>query len=85
MKEFEYTIKEPFGIHARPAALLFKEAAHYESNITLDRNGDRVNAKILMSVMSLDVKYSEKVKFIIEGKDENLAAEKLRIFCDENL
>lgn len=85
MKEFEYIIKETSGIHARPAALLSKEAARYVSNITLDRDGDRINAKNLMSVMSLDVKYSEKVKFIIEGSDENLAAEKLSIFCDENL
>ncbi|MDF2887171.1 MAG: HPr family phosphocarrier protein [Lacrimispora sp.] len=85
MKEFEYTIKEPFGIHARPAVLLSKEAARYESNIILNRNGDQVNIKDIMSVISLDVKYSEKVKFIIEGKDESLAEEKLRIFCDENL
>ena len=26
MKEFTYTIKEPVGIHARPAGMLAKEA-----------------------------------------------------------
>lgn len=85
MKEFDYTIKEKLGIHARPASLLAKEAMRYESNITLGRNGDMADAKRLMSVMSLGVRYSEQVKFMIEGKDEDLAADKLRIFCEENL
>ncbi len=31
MKEFEYTITDPQGIHARPAGLLVKEAKKFES------------------------------------------------------
>ena len=29
MKEFTYTIKDPVGIHARPAGLLVKEVKGY--------------------------------------------------------
>ena len=35
MKEFNYTITDPQGIHARPAGVLVKEAAKYQSTITL--------------------------------------------------
>ena len=39
MKEFTYTIKEPVGIHARPAGMLAKEAKAHESTVTIvDKN-----------------------------------------------
>ena len=31
MKEFQYVITDPEGIHARPAGLLVKEAKKFES------------------------------------------------------
>ena len=37
MKQFEYTIKEAQGIHARPAGMLTKEAKKYSSTITLTK------------------------------------------------
>ena len=40
MKEFTYTIKEPVGIHARPAGMLAKEAKSCQSTVTIvDKNG----------------------------------------------
>ena len=35
MKSFEYTIKEPVGLHARPAGMLNKEARKYKSAIII--------------------------------------------------
>ena len=40
MKQFEFTVKEPLGIHARPAGMLTKEAKKYSSTITL-KKGDK--------------------------------------------
>ena len=41
MKEFTYTIKEPVGIHARPAGMLAKEAKTCQSTVTIvDSNGN---------------------------------------------
>jgi phosphocarrier protein HPr len=85
MKEFEYVIKGAVGIHARPASLLAKEASGYKSSIMLCKNEERVDAKKLLSIMSLGVKCSEKVRFIIEGEDEEPAADQLKIFCEQNL
>ena len=39
MKKFDFTVKEPLGIHARPAGMLTKEAKKYSSTITLKKDG----------------------------------------------
>ena len=52
MKEFTYTIKEPVGIHARPAGMLAKEAKACQSTVTIvDKNGKSVDATRLMALM----------------------------------
>ena len=85
MKQFEYTITEEVGIHARPASILAKEAGSYKSNITIVRDGKSVDVKRLIALMALGVKFGEKVTFIVEGADEDFAAAKLEMFCTRNL
>ena len=52
MKEFTYTIKEPVGIHARPAGMLAKEAKSCQSTVTIvDKNGKAVDTTRLMALM----------------------------------
>ena len=43
MKQFQYTIKDELGVHARPAGLLVKLAKQYTSTITIEKNGKTVN------------------------------------------
>ena len=57
MKEFNYHVTDPVGIHARPAGLLVKEAAKFKSNISLTKEGKTVDAKKIMAVMALGVYY----------------------------
>ena len=37
MKQFQYTIKDELGVHARPAGLLVKLAKQYTSTVTIER------------------------------------------------
>ena len=39
MKEFQYTVKDACGIHARPAGLLVKLVKGYASTATLEKGG----------------------------------------------
>ena len=56
MKQFEYTIHDPLGIHARPAGMLVKEAkAFADTVVTITKNGTTVKATQLMKLMSLGV------------------------------
>ena len=73
MKTFDYTIKDAMGIHARPAGLLVKEAAKYESKVSLTKDGKTVDAARLMAVMSLGVKQGQTVTVTVEGTDEGLS------------
>ena len=51
MKTFNFTVKEPLGIHARPAGMLTKEAKNYKSTILLKKGDKEVNVLKLMALM----------------------------------
>jgi phosphocarrier protein len=94
MTQFEYTIQDTVGLHARPAGLLVKEAMKWKSGITLYKKhleegkceeGKRVDAKRLFAVMGLGIKGGETLVFSIDGEDENQASKGLQLFCHENL
>lgn len=85
MKEFNYTIKDEVGIHARPAGMLVKEAKKYESKITVSSNGKNAEATKLMAVMGLGVKSGQTVTVTVEGADEDTAAHEIKAFFETNL
>ena len=45
MKTIEYTITDELGIHARPAGMLVKEAAKFQSKIMVASPKKEVDAK----------------------------------------
>ena len=45
MKEFQYTVKDACGIHARPAGLLVKVVKGFSSTATLEKNGKTCDLK----------------------------------------
>lgn len=71
MKEFNYTITDPQGIHARPAGVLVKEAAKYQSTITLEKDGKTGDAKRIFAVMGLAAKCGNTLNVKVEGPDED--------------
>lgn len=87
MKTIVYAITDPMGLHARPAGLLVKKAASFQSNITVKNvgTGKKVDAKRIMGVMSLGVKQGNEIELSIEGDDEENAQEALSVFLKENL
>lgn len=85
MKEIKHIIKDPQGIHARPAGVLVKKAGEFSSKITLTNKGKQVDAKRILAVMSLGAKAGEELNFLIEGEDESSAYEAIVEFLKENL
>ena len=84
MKSFEYTIKEPVGLHARPAGMLHKEARKYKSAIIIHAGAKSANVLRLMAVMQLGVKFGDTVKVTIEGEDEETVAPIVEEFFKAN-
>lgn len=87
MKNFEYTIKDELGIHARPAGMLAKEARRFESTITVGRVGEEKSVDVtrLMALMGLAVKCEQTVEVSVEGADEETAVVEMQKFFEENL
>lgn len=85
MKEFNYTITDPQGIHARPAGILVKEAAKYESSITIEKDGKSGDAKRIFAVMGLGVKSGQTINVKVDGSDEEEAAKAVEEFLKANL
>lgn len=84
MKEFEFTITDPQGIHARPAGLLVKEAKKFSSTISIFKGARKGDLKKIFTVMALGVKQGETVKVQVEGADEDAAAPAVEAFFKEN-
>ncbi len=85
MKSFKYTIKDPDGIHARPAGMLVKAAGKFQSKITLKNNEKCGDAKGIFSVMGLNVKCGDEIEIAAEGPDEEEAIDLIGRFLEENL
>ncbi|MBQ4530295.1 MAG: HPr family phosphocarrier protein [Lachnospiraceae bacterium] len=61
------------GVDSRPVAVLVQVASQYESQIFVESNGKRVNAKSIMGMMSLVLKSGEEVTVTTDGPDEDEA------------
>lgn len=85
MKEFQYTVKDPVGIHARPAGLLAKKAKEFQSEILLEKGEKSANATRLMAVMGLCIKCNDTVTVKITGADEERAKDEMERFFKEHL
>ena len=85
MKEFNYTIKDELGIHARPAGLLVKEAGKYKSIITIQKEDKSSDVKRLFSLMGLGVRNADTITVTVEGDDEETAYEAIKQFFEANL
>ncbi|WIV13529.1 HPr family phosphocarrier protein [Proteiniborus sp. MB09-C3] len=66
-------IKNSIGLHARPAALFVRTCSKYRSEIFVEKDGKKVNAKSIMGIMALGVSPDEKIKIMIDGIDEEAA------------
>lgn len=85
MKEFKYVITDPEGIHARPAGILVKQAAGYQSTVKIAKGEKSADAKRIFGVMGLGVKTGEEITITVEGADEDTAAAELETFFKGNL
>ncbi|HEY5307462.1 MAG TPA: HPr family phosphocarrier protein [Casimicrobiaceae bacterium] len=75
MQQREVEIINKLGLHARASAKLTQLAGKYQSEVSLSRNGRKINAKSIMGVMMLAAGKGAKVTLEIEGPDESDAME----------
>ncbi len=77
MKTEKVEVVNRLGIHARPAAQIVKAASKYDCSLTLTVDGDSVNAKSIMGVMTLAACKGSIIEVTAEGDDENIALQSI--------
>ena len=78
MLQREIEVINRLGLHARAAAKLTQVAGQFKSDVWVNRNGRRVNAKSIMGVMMLAAAKGSKIIIETEGPDEVQAMEALQ-------
>lgn len=71
------------GLQARPAAQFVQEANRFSSDLFLEKDNKRINAKSIMGLMSLSITKDTTVKLIAEGTDAEEAIESLTEFVSK--
>lgn len=77
MTSKELEIINKLGLHARASTKLTQTASKFASEIWIERNGRRVNAKSIMGVMMLAAAKGAMVKLEATGADETAAIDAL--------
>jgi len=88
MKEATIVVRNEVGLHARPAAMFVQLASKYQSEILvakLEGDSDReVNAKSILSLLTLGVSQGTAVRIRATGQDEDEAVSALRELIDSD-
>lgn len=68
------------GLHARPASLFVKLASNFTSEVILKKDGQTVNGKSMMGVLTLAAEGGSTVEIQTTGVDAQAAMEALSAF-----
>ena len=79
------TIKNPTGLHLRPAGILCKEAMQFRSLITFRYGDNTANAKSVLSVLGSCIKCGDTIELICDGADEQEALDALVAIIESGL
>ncbi len=81
MKQLRVNVTNAVGLHARPAAVFVGEAGRFASQIrvrNVTRNTPWVDAKSILSVLTLGVEPQHEIEIMADGPDDTQAAETLQ-------
>jgi phosphotransferase system HPr (HPr) family protein len=87
MPEATIRVKHKAGLHARPAALFVQTANKFQSKVkvrNLTANGDFVDAKSIIMVLTLGVMKDHDVLIQTNGMDSDAALGALKSLIDSN-
>ena len=87
MQEKNYTVRDPLGLHARPAGLLVKAAKGFfcESTLTVGASGKSASLKKLFALLALEVHAGDTVTLRTDGEDEKHALDTIGAVLEEKL
>lgn len=85
MVEKNVRIKNPSGLHLRPAGILCKEALRFQSSVKFRFGDNLANAKSVLSVLGACVKSGDEITIVCEGADEEQALSEITALIEGGL
>ena len=73
----EVIIKNPQGLHARPAAMFVQVTNKYTADVTVQRDEEKVNGKSIMGILTLGAHKGSKIILEAEGEDAQALIDEL--------
>ena len=70
-------VSNPQGLHARPADLFVKLASRYSSTIAVIKDGERVDGKSILAILTLAATPGTQLEIEATGPDADVAASAL--------
>jgi len=77
-------VKNPEGLHARPATELVKALSEVSSEVYIVYKGMKANAKSILNILSLGVDPGAEVEVIVNGEDAEKAIELVEAILNED-
>ena len=80
MRSVELVVRNPSGLHARPAALFTQTAARFAARVTvenLERAKGPVDAKSVLLLLTAGVSRDHRIRLAADGPDEDTAIQAL--------
>lgn len=88
MRTVQLTVRNPSGIHARPAARFVRTAGRFRATITvqnLTRGRGPADAKSILGVLPLGVSQGHEIEITVDGKDADEAIAELSRAVEDGL
>jgi phosphocarrier protein len=79
-----FTIKNRYGIHARPAALFVKAVSVFDSEVWVLKDGNKVSGKSIMGLLSIEASRNAQIKVTAMGPDADEALGAIESLIDGN-
>lgn len=83
MKSFDYVVKNPLGIHARPAARIAQTCINFKSEVLLSVDGAEANGSNVLSILRLEAIMGSTVHIQVDGPDEEEAVAAIQAVLNE--
>ena len=78
------TIQNSMDMETRPIAHLVQEASQYKSQVYIEMDDKKINAKSIMGMMSLNLSEGTAITVAADGEDESEAVAGVEAFLIAN-
>jgi phosphotransferase system HPr (HPr) family protein len=88
MRSVEIVIRNPSGLHARPATLFTEAAGQFTARITVEnvtRAKTPVDAKSILMLLTAGVSKDNRIRLVADGADEDAAIDALVALVESGL